>query len=161
MVDKEDDVNIVVEDKNIQFKTGKIMLVSRIIEGSYPKFEKAIPEDNPNVAVIEKDRLIKGLKKVSSILGRSDPVKISFYGKERRMDIETESDIGTAKDTITEIDYNGKDLMGYFNVRYIMDVITHIEGDKVVIKLPNTRGAVLFEEQNLKDYKNIIMPVRT
>jgi DNA polymerase III sliding clamp (beta) subunit (PCNA family) len=41
-----------------------------------------------------------------------------------------------------------------------MEVITRMDGDKVVIKLPNTEDAVLFEEEGLNDYKNIIMPIR-
>lgn len=160
MVDEEDDVNIVVEDRDIQFDTGKITLVSRILEGGYPEFERAIPKNNPNIAIIEKERFIKGLRKVSSILERSDSIRIIFDGTEKRMDLKGESDIGTAEDTITEIDYTGKDLMYHFNIRYVMEVITRMDGDKVVIKLPNTEDAVLFEEEGLNDYKNIIMPIR-
>lgn len=160
MIDKEDDVNIVVEDKDIQFDTGKIILISRIIEGNYPNPERMIPANNPNIAIIERERLIKGLRKILSILERSEPIKVIFDGKEKKMDLEAESGIGMAKDTITEIDYSGKDLMYYFNIRYIMEVITHMNGEKVVIRLPDTRGAVLFEEEGSNDYKNIIMPVR-
>jgi DNA polymerase-3 subunit beta len=100
---------------------------------------------------------MKGLKKVSSIIGRSEPIKMNLT--EGKLEMESESDIGRAKE-ILDIDYKGEDITLNFNVRFVMDVVSHIESNIVVMSVPTTYGAVLFKEENNENYKNIVMPIR-
>jgi DNA polymerase-3 subunit beta len=76
-----------------------------------------------------------------------------------KLEMEAESDIGRAKEVI-DINYNGENTTMNFNVRFVMDVISHIEGNKVIMSVTTTYGAVLFKEENNDFYKNIVMPIR-
>ena len=123
---------------------------------------KPISETKPSEALVSKkvvwkESFMKGLKKVSSIIGRSEPIKMNLT--EGKLEMESESDIGRAKE-ILDIDYKGEDITLNFNVRFVMDVVSHIESNIVVMSVPTTYGAVLFKEENNENYKNIVMPIR-
>lgn len=157
IIDVDEDVKISIGDKHVQFSTKNVTLISRIIEGNFPDFENVIPESNLNIVKVDKEVIFRGLKKVSAIIGKSEPIKMSFY--DNVIDIEAESDIGRAKELI-EVEYNGEKITMNFNVRFVIDVVSHIYGKNVLIKAPSKYGAVLFEGEEEVNYKNIIMPIR-
>ncbi len=157
VIDEDDEVKISIDEKHVQLSTDKITIISRIIEGSFPDYENVLPSGNANIATVLREDLLKGLKKVSSIIGRSEPVKVSFAGES--MIIEAESDIGKAKEII-DIKYEGEEATMNFNVRFLLDVVTHIFGETLTILAPQTYGAVLFKGEDGEEYKNIVMPIR-
>lgn len=157
MVTGDETVKLVVGEKHVQFSTGTVTVISRLLEGNFPDYENVIPKNNANTLVIEKSRLLKGLRKVSTIISRSEPIKVSF--EDSRVEIETESDIGRAKEVI-ETRYEGEKLSMNFNIKFLMDVANHIDGENIVVKAPSSYGAVLFVGENDEHYKNIVMPIR-
>ncbi len=157
VIEEEDDVEISIDEKHVQLSTDKIRIISRIIEGSFPDYENVLPAGNMNTAIVQREELLKGLKKVASVIGRSEPVRVSFADK--YMSIEAESDIGRAKETV-DINYAGDETNMNFNVRFLLDIVTHVAGDAVTISAPKTYGAVLFKGEDGEEYKNIVMPIR-
>ncbi len=157
VIEEEDDVEISIDEKHVQISTDKIRIISRIIEGSFPDYENVLPAGSMNTAIVQREELLKGLKKVASVIGRSEPVRVSFADK--YMSIEAESDIGRAKETV-DINYVGDETNMNFNVRFLLDVVTHVAGDTVTISAPKTYGAVLFKGEDGEEYKNIVMPIR-
>jgi DNA polymerase-3 subunit beta len=157
VIEEGDEVRIAIEEKYIQFSTEKLKIITRTIEGNFPDYENVLPTSNSKIVKVEKEPLYRGLKRVSSIIGRSEPVKILF--SQNNMEIEAESDIGRAKEVL-EIEYDGETTSMSFNVRFVLDVVTHIAGEKVLIMAPPTYGAVLFKGDHEEDYKNIVMPIR-
>lgn len=150
-------VIMTIEEKHVQINTKNIVVISRVIEGSFPDYENVIPRTNDNIIRLDKETFIRGLKKVSSIIGRSEPIKMSLT--KGKLEMEAESDIGRAKEII-DIDYNGENITMNFNVRFVMDVVSHLEGNIVIMSAPTSYGAVLFREENNNFYKNIVMPIR-
>jgi DNA polymerase-3 subunit beta len=157
IIDEDEKVKMTIDEKHVQISTKNIVVISRVIEGSFPDYENVIPQTNDNVVVLEKELFIRGLKKVSSIIGRSEPIKMNLT--KGKLEMEAESDIGRAKEII-DIDYNGESTTMNFNVRFVMDVVSHIEGNTVIMGAPTTYGAVLFKEEKNDHYKNIVMPIR-
>jgi DNA polymerase-3 subunit beta len=157
MVNEEDQIRFVVGEKHVQFSTSSVTVVSRLLEGSFPDYENVIPKSNPNVARLDKTRFIKGLRKVSTIISKSEPIKVTFG--QGMMEIETESEIGRAKESL-EVEYSGENLTMNFNIKFLMEVANHIDGENIVVKAPSTYGAVLFEGEKDDQYKNIVMPIR-
>ncbi len=150
------DLSISLDEKQVQFKGEKILLMSRIIEGNFPDYENVIPA-NKNVAVVNREMFLKGLKKVSAILGRAEPIKVTL--KAEAVEIDAESDVGRAKEIIP-LEYDGEELSMNFNVRFVMDVVQHCGGEKICIRAPSTYGSVLVEDMEDQNYKNIVMPIR-
>jgi DNA polymerase III subunit beta len=158
IIGDDEKVKLSIDEKHIQFSTEKATVVSRIIEGNFPDYDNVIPQQTDNAAIIEKEHFLRGLRRVSAIMGRSEPVKIGLASG--RMEIEAESDIGHAKEVL-DITYEGETISMNFNVRFMLDIVSHIEGERILVKVPPTYGAVLFEEEGgVEFYKNIVMPIR-
>jgi DNA polymerase-3 subunit beta len=157
MVTADDQVKVVVGEKHVQFSTPSVTVVSRLLEGNFPDYENVIPKGNTNVLTTEKAKFIKGLRKVSTIISKAEPIKVNF--SEGAIEIETESEIGRAKEVL-EVDYSGESLTMNFNIKFLMDAANHIDGERIIIRAPSTYGAVLFEGENSEHYKNIVMPIR-
>lgn len=157
VINDEDEVRISIDEKHVQISTEKIKIISRIIEGNFPDYENVLPAGNTNIAIILREDFLKGLKKVSSIIGRSEPIKMTLA--ENNMTIEAESDIGRAKEVI-DIQYTGEETNMNFNVRFLLDVVVHTLGETLTISAPKTYGAVLFKGDDGEEYKNIVMPIR-
>jgi DNA polymerase III subunit beta len=157
VVSEDEIVKFLIGEKHIQFSTSSITVISRLIEGNFPDYQNVIPKTNSNVAKIEKAKFTKGLRKVSTIINKSEPIKVT-YG-DQAMEIETESEVGRAKEVV-EVAYEGERLSMNFNIRFVMDVVSHIEGEWIFVKAPSTYGAVLFVGEDEENYKNIVMPIR-
>jgi len=157
VIEENEDVHIVLDDKHVQFSTAKMKIISRIIEGNFPDYENVLPVGNTNIAQVDRNLFFKGLKKVSSIIGRSEPAKVTFAGDS--MTIEAESDIGRAKEVIG-MKYDGDSVVMNFNVKFLLDLVTHLTTDEVTIVAPKAYGAVLFHSKEIDGYKNIVMPIR-
>ena len=63
IINDEDDVKVIIDEKHVQFSTDKIKLISRIIEGNFPDYENVLPAENTNIATISRDEFLKGMKK--------------------------------------------------------------------------------------------------
>ena len=150
-------MRFVVGEKHVQFSTSSVTVMSRLLEGSFPDYENVVPRNNTNTLTVDKVKFIKGLRKVATIISKSEPIKVTFA--EGAMEIETESEVGRAKEVL-EVDYQGERLSMNFNVRFLMDVAGHIDGETIIMRAPSTYGAVLFEGTTDDHYKNIVMPIR-
>ena len=116
-----------------------------------------MPRNNTNVLKVDKTKFLKGLRKVATIISKSEPIKVTL--SEGAMEFETESEIGHAKERV-EVDYNGEKLNMNFNVRFLMDVANHVDGETIIVRAPSAYGAVLFEGEKTDHYKNVVMPIR-
>ncbi|HOP85230.1 MAG TPA: DNA polymerase III subunit beta [Syntrophorhabdaceae bacterium] len=157
IIDEKDKVSLFIGENNIKFSTGKIMLISKLLEGKFPDFKNVLPEKNKNIALIDKKLFLKGLKKISAIVDKYELVNLSMYNN--IMELKAESDIGSAKELI-EIEYNGKDISMNFNINYLMEMVTHANTEMIIIKAPDSPGATIFTGKEDESYKNIIMPVK-
>ena len=157
VISEEDVIKIAIDEKHVQFRTDKIKVISRIIEGNFPDYENVLPAGNTNIVTVDRENFLKGIKKVSSIIGRTEPVRVALA--EKTMLIEAESDIGKAREMI-DIGYEGEEMSMNFNVRFLTDVVTHLLGQTITISAPTTYGAVLFKGEDGQEYKNIVMPIR-
>jgi DNA polymerase III subunit beta len=150
-------VRVVMGEKHVQFGTASVVLISRLIEGGFPDYENVIPKGNTNTAKVEKIKLLKGLRKVSTIISKSEPIKVTV--KQDQIAIEAESDVGRARENI-DAAYKGDELSMNFNIRFVLDVVGHIDEKEIIVSAPSTYGAVLFEGDGSGMYKNIVMPIR-
>jgi DNA polymerase III subunit beta len=157
VVEGGDKVALSIGEKQVQVSTDKIVVVTRVIEGVFPDYENVVPHNNENVVRVEREALNRGLKRVSAIMGRSEPVRMTL--SEGKMEIQAESDIGRAREIIP-IDHTGTTTVMNFNARFLMDAVSHIGGDTLTMSAPPTYGAVLFMEEGSENYINVVMPIR-
>lgn len=161
-----DKVQISISDdqNQIVFSFGQTQISSRLIEGSFPAWEKIIPEDIKTRMIIERGELIKAVKLASVFArGEANTVKlqnIKGEGKEKPKLILTSEtkELGNQKKEI-EIEGEGEEIQIAFNTRYLLDALSAFTSSQVIIELSGNLSAAILKPVGEEGLEYIIMPV--
>lgn len=152
-------VSAVIGKNHVLFKIGAINFLARLIEGSYPDYEKVIPLSNEKKVTLERDVFLKALRRVS-IMSKEHSNAVKMDLSEGLLVVSSSNpDIGEATDEIA-VGYSGETLTIGFNVRYLIDSLNAMTTPNVVFLLNDPLSPTLLMEKDNEDYKCVIMPMR-
>lgn len=152
-------VKMTIGKNHILFEIDDIQFLTRLIEGTYPNYEQVIPAAGDKVMHIEKELLMKSLRRVSIMSKeRSSAVKVDINPQGIGISASN-PDLGEAKDEFA-VDYSGAPITLAFNAKYILDALNVMDSEKVVLKLSEPLSPTLIMEDGREDYKYVIMPMR-
>jgi DNA polymerase-3 subunit beta len=157
-IDYEGDVRISFDKQHIHFDLGHIVLVSRLIDAKYPKYDKVIPTVNNKKAVVPRIGLLDSLRRVSVFVNRESGRASLQFGKDKLKITSRMTDIGLAEDVIA-VQYEDEDLRIDFNYKYIKDILSTLEDKNVFVTMYNNESAVLITPENTTDYLWVVMPL--
>ena len=152
-------VKMAIGKNHILFEMDTIQFLTRLIEGTYPNYEQVIPAATDKTIGIDRIALMKSLRRVSIMSKeRSSAVKVDI--EPNTMAISASNpDIGEAKDELT-IEYAGEPITLAFNARYILDALSVMHTDTIMIKINEPLSPTLIMENEKDDYKYVVMPMR-
>jgi DNA polymerase-3 subunit beta len=138
---------------------GGIQFLTRLIEGTYPNYEQVLPSDNNKSIGVGRDAFSRALRIVSILSKeRSSAVKVDI--SQDSMVISTSNpDLGDAKDEIP-VNYAGESMTFAFNARYLLDVLSAMESETVILKINEPLSPTILMEEGKDDYKCVVMPMR-
>tara|TARA_Y100001970_G_C14195943_1_gene838104 strand:+ start:216 stop:1322 length:1107 start_codon:yes stop_codon:yes gene_type:complete len=157
----DDDVLLSVGETHIRATIKQDTIISRTINEVFPDYESVIPVDNNKVLNIDKKTILGAIRRVS-IFSNKATHQVAFNISKNAIIIQTEDPESSsrAKEEIVG-SYEGEDLIIGYNGEYLKDVISHVSGDIVVIKLNTPISATLFIGENEETEKTmLLMPVR-
>lgn len=161
-VEKEEVAKFYLDKTKIGFVFGDTTIISRLIEGPYPDYERVIPKGNPNILTIAKEAMIPALRRVSIF---SDPynhlVKLKMMGDKLILSSLT-AEIGEAKEELL-CSYKGEEMEIGYNSYYLLEIVNHIESDEVVFELSTPTSAVLIRPSIIEEGGKklfLLMPIR-
>jgi DNA polymerase-3 subunit beta len=151
------DVTLSVGENQILFTLGDTILVSKLIEGTYPNFRQVIPTEAKERVPLERETLLAALHRASILASeKSQSVKLNF-NKNTLTITATTPEVGEAKETLS-INYKGKEVTIAFNPQYLMDPLRNLDADEVFMELTDelSPGVVKVNEPFLY----VLMPMR-
>lgn len=152
-------VKISIGKNHILFELDSIQFLTRLIEGTYPNYEQVIPASSEKTMLIDRDTLMKSLRRVSIMSKeRSSAVKVDIGAQVMGISASN-PDLGEAKDEFA-VDYSGDPITLAFNAKYILDALGVMDAEKVVLKLNEPLSPTLLMEDGRDDYKYVVMPMR-
>lgn len=152
-------LSVAVSDKNIFIKMDNQKISSNLIEGSFPNYQRVIPEEQKFGVLIDKDELSSALMRVS-LLVENKSKKIFFDISSGVLTLKSEeSEIGTASEEIP-CDYQGEDSRIALNYSYIAEPLRHIQSEKIKIKFTEVSKAITVFAEPETDYFHVIMPMQ-
>lgn len=156
----EDTVKIYTDKAKLIIKSENTMIISRLMEGQYPKYNQLIPQESPKIAVVNKLQLISSLERVAIMVNEKTSI-IKFEFKENKLILSADTpDSGASEDEIN-IEYAEKEeLKIAFNYRYVLDSLKNMETTEVKIGLNSSLSATVLKPNNDEDYTCLIMPVQ-
>lgn len=156
-----EEIKIFLSENQIFFDLNQTTLTSRLIEGNYPDYQPIIPQNEKTKMIIEKDYFIKVVKRAAlfSKSGIND-IEINFDQTKQVIVIKAVSNqIG---ENINEqpAEIKGVDNNIVFNYRYLLDGLSNIQSEKVILKIVDNSSPGVIHGQEQDDYLYIIMPIK-
>ena len=153
-------INIIWNRTQIVFNFESIYIISRLIEGTYPEYEKVIPSQFDSSAVIDRREFAGAVDRVSLLAKDISYNVIRYDWSENNVTLSTQNtEIGMAKEDVT-VEFKGTPFTISFNGRYISDILRHSTGDNIHLFLKQN-GPVVIRQDNNPNYTYVVTPVRT
>lgn len=157
--DSGEEVEIELSPAKIRFSFGRVMLTSKLIDGTFPDYGRVIPAGNDKTLIVEKADFAAAVDRVSTVSSeRGRAVKLSLAAGKLTLSV-TNPDSGSATEEL-EVEYSGDPLDIGFNSRYLLDIAAQIEGEKAELKLADPGSPTLLRDQDAGGALYVLMPMR-
>src|SRR5258708_4142566 len=148
-------------ENHLFFTLGDRILISRMIDGQFPAFERVIPKNNDKHVEFDRDRLTAAVKRVALLSNeRSRAVKVQI--DKGKVEIASSSpEFGEAKE-ILMVDYAAAPVTICFNAQYVLDFLGVVETDTVSLDFKDEMSQAVLKPLGAEgyEYTYVIMPMR-
>ena len=136
---------------------------SRLINDTYPDFEKVIPPNNPKTMIINKQQIIESIKRVSVLSNKNTKqVALSISNNNILIKSEDKENTTSGKESIP-CNYTQDDITIGYNAQFLTEAINNIEGDEIKICFNKpTTATTIFPTTTNKETETLmlVMPIR-
>lgn len=140
----------------LKFPSG-VYVSSRLVTGSFPDYAQIIPKEFVSHVTVLKDDLLRSFKKTSIFLNKFR--QVSLMVTDTNLTISSQNnEVGHTTDTI-KASVEGEELSLNFNQQYIMDPLSHISDDSIILSFAGVGRAVVIQGVNDKNLRYLVMPM--
>lgn len=158
--DAADSINISLSQSKVRFSFDHIEMTSKLIDGTFPDYQKVIPDANDKMIELNPKEFSSAIDRVATIMtsDKSRAVKLAIDGKSLILTANS-PDAGSATEDV-EITNDNVNLEIGFNSRYLLDITSQIEGDGCRIALADSSSPTIIEDIADSSSLYVIMPLR-
>jgi DNA polymerase-3 subunit beta len=152
-------VEISLSPTKIRFGLGNAILTSKLIDGTFPDYNRVIPVGNDKLLKLDPKSFSAGVDRVSTIASeKTRAVKISVERDKVTLSV-TSPENGVATEELAA-DYSSDGIEIGFNARYLLDILGEIDGDTVEVHLADAAAPTLLRENDKSNALYVLMPMR-
>lgn len=155
------DVQVTTElsDTKIRFTIGSVILTSKLIDGTFPDYQRVIPTGNDKQLVIDRQAFAQAVDRVSTISSeRGRAVKLSISSGQVTLTVNN-PDSGSATEEIVA-DYDADPIEIGFNAKYLLDVAAQLSGGEARFMLADAGSPTLIHDTSDAHALYVLMPMR-
>lgn len=154
-------VSVSVGATQIRFVVSNVSITSKLIDGTFPDYERVIPTGNNNVLEVNSKELLSSVSRVT-VVSDEKTRAIKIVARNNAIDISAVGSSGSGNEAIEEIDvsYNGNSIEIGFNSLYVIDALSHVSGDTVRITIGDAVTPALFYDVSDPGVLFVVMPMR-
>ncbi len=152
-------VQVSLSDTRVRFAFGDAVLVSKLIDGAFPDYERVIPSGNDKTMEVDRKLFAAAVDRVATIsTEKSRAVKLA--ATKGLLSLTANSpDAGTASEEI-EVSYQGPAIEIGFNARYLLDIAEQIEGENATFKMADAASPTVVADAADPSALYVLMPMR-
>ncbi|MBS3651108.1 DNA polymerase III subunit beta [Pseudaminobacter sp. 19-2017] len=152
-------VTVELSDTKIRFTIGAVVLTSKLIDGTFPDYQRVIPTGNDKRLVIDRDSFARAVDRVSTVSSeRGRAVKLSIADGQLTLTVNN-PDSGSATDELPA-DYDADPMEIGFNAKYLLDVAAQLSGENARFMLADAGSPTLIHDTTDEDTLYVLMPMR-
>ena len=155
------DIEFESGENHLFFKIGERVLISRMIDGQFPAYERVIPKGNDKLIEFDRERLTSAVKRVA-LLSNERSRAVKFEIDKGRVEVaSSSSEFGEAREQLP-VEYTSTPIAISFNAQYVLDFLNVVETDIVSLSLKDDVSQAVMKPVGAEgyDYTYVIMPMR-
>jgi DNA polymerase-3 subunit beta len=148
-------------ENHLFFEVGGRVLISRMIDGQFPAYERVIPKGNDKHIEFDRERLTSAVKRVA-LLSNERSRAVKFEIDKGKVEVtSSSSEFGEAREQLA-VEYTGGAMAISFNAQYVLDFLNVVETDIVSLSLKDEVSQAVMKPIGAEgyDYTYVIMPMR-
>jgi DNA polymerase-3 subunit beta len=157
----DDDVRFEKGENHLFFEVGGRVLISRVIDGQFPAFERVIPKNTDKKIDFDRDRLTSAVRRVE-LMSNERSRAVKFQIDNGKVEITSSSpELGEAHEVIM-VEYDGAPMQICFNARYVLEFLGAVETDVVSLAFKDEMSQAVMTPVGAEgyEYTYVIMPMR-
>ncbi|MFT4173096.1 MAG: DNA polymerase III subunit beta [Rhodocyclaceae bacterium] len=159
LADTEDLVDITVVGNQARFRFGPIELITKLIDGKFPDYERVVPTNNPKLIKVGRLPLLLSLQRAAILTNEKFRGLRLVLSSGSLKVISSNAEQEEAQEEL-EVDYQGDALEIGFNVTYLLDVLNNTSEEEIEIHLNEAMSSALFTLPGNEHFKAVVMPMR-
>ncbi|MAU98079.1 MAG: DNA polymerase III subunit beta [Fulvimarina sp.] len=155
----DDTVAVELSDAKIRFTIGAVVMTSKLIDGTFPDYQRVIPQNNDKALTLDRQTFSNAVDRVSTISSeRGRAVKLSLAPDQLTLTVNS-PDSGTATEELA-VEYGSDDIEIGFNARYLLDITSQLSGESAVFMLADPGSPTLIRDGGDETTLYVLMPMR-
>jgi DNA polymerase III subunit beta len=158
--DPDAEVTIDLSEQKIRFSVGGVVLLSKLIEGTFPDYQRVIPSGNDKRLVVDRNSFRQAVDRVSTIAsdrgGRA--VKLALTPGQLELSV-TNPEHGTAREELPA-EFEGEGFEIGFNARYLIDITDQIKSETAIFMFADSAAPTLVRADEEPGALYVLMPMR-
>ncbi len=152
-------IELSLNEKHLRIRLGALQMTSKLVEGKFPDYEKVIPLDSNNVALVDRELFRQSLTR-SAILANETYKGVRLMLDKEMLGIQTNNPKHEEAEDELEIDYSGDPIEIAFNVVYLLDVLNAVNSDTVALNIKDNTSSMVINPGDSKQSTYVVMPMR-
>lgn len=154
-----ENVRLELSARTLRIELGETLVVSKLVEGQYPDYNRVIPSDLEQEATVDKERL-RGALQRTAILSNEKYKGVRVTFDQDRLGLQSQNPEKEEAEDEIEIDYAGERVSVGFNVAYVLDVLSAVDVSEVSIRFRDAESSAVWRGLGAEDEVFVIMPMR-
>ena len=157
--DTSDKVLIQTSESKIQFKIGKVKLISKVIDGKFPDYRKVVPEGNDKKLTVLSKEFVEAIERVTTVsLDRKEGVKLILNKDNIKLSVNS-TNSGEGNEVI-KANFTSDEMIVSFNSKYLIDIASVVSDKNIKMNLRDPISPVIIEDMSDKNSFYVIMPMK-
>lgn len=153
------DVGVALSDSKIIFTLGNVTVVSKLIDGKFPDYDRVIPKDNDKTLEVNSKEFFEAVDRVSTVsMEKARAIKIHI--STGLVKVSADSPDGSTATEELEASYSADTIETGYNFRYILDMMLQIEGETTQFMLSDSASPAVVRDPSDVSVLYVIMPMR-
>lgn len=159
LADSDEPVDIGIASNQISFRFGEVELLSKLVEGKFPDYQRVIPTGYTKSITVDREAWGSALSR-ASILTSEKFKGVRFSLTPSSLKIQTTNAEQEEAVEELDVDYSGEPLDVGFNVTYLLDVLGNLKSETVTAEFGDANSSALISVPGDDSFRYVVMPMR-
>ncbi len=152
-------ITIELSSNHIRLSTNEMSFITKLIDGRFPDYQRVVPQGGDKIVIADRTVLRQALSR-ASILSNEKYRSVRFTLSSGIIQVVANNPEQETAEEEIQVDYEGPGLEVGFNATYVLDALSALTTDKVLLELTDQNSCCLIRKPDSEACKYVVMPMR-